>query len=263
MAEDQFVDIFGNWLNSTALALPRIGMSFAILPLLTKENTPVMVRNSLYLSLAMLVYPLAGVAAEISHINSIDWPFILIKEMLLGSMIGMLFSSIFWALNMAGGILDTQAGTNMASVLDPIQGHQTSLTSQWLAQFGAVLFMSSGAFLIFIDLLFKSYIIWPIHELAPIISLKTLKVFVDEFGYIFSTAFLIAAPGILILSVIDISFGIINRFAQQINLLSITSPIKAWVSSCVMILSLGMIVEIVLKKLAENQLLTNLLKNLF
>ncbi len=245
-----------------AVALPRIGVSFLILPLLTKENAPVMVRNGFYVCLAIIVLPLTYSAVDATNFEMSEWPYILIKEMFLGLVIGFLFGSVFWALNIAGGILDTQAGTNMASVLDPIQGHQTSLTSQWLGQLAGVIFISSSAFLIFLDVLFTSYTIWPVHELLPSLSANAIEVFINEVNYMMTLALLIAAPGILILAIIDLCFGLVNRFAQQINLLSLTSPIKAWVATWVMMINLGVIVEVLLRKLADNKNLVDLFAKL-
>ena len=50
-------DDVGNLVYSVVLCLPRIAASLIILPVLTKENVPVMVRNSLAVGLALVVYP--------------------------------------------------------------------------------------------------------------------------------------------------------------------------------------------------------------
>src|SRR3546814_9159087 len=81
--------------------------------------------------------------------------------------IGFCFGIVFWAIGAAGNILDTQVGMSMASIFDPIQGHQTSLHGQFLSQFAAYLFMASGAFLVFLDLLLTSYTVWPVMSFFP------------------------------------------------------------------------------------------------
>src|SRR3546814_3092497 len=82
----------------------------------------------------------------------------------IGIAIGFCFGIVFWAIGAAGNILYTQVGMSMASIFDPIQGHQTSLHGQFLSQFAAYLFMASGAFLVFLDLLPTSYTVWPRSE---------------------------------------------------------------------------------------------------
>ncbi len=151
----------------------------------------------------------------------------------------------------------------MANLVDPIQGHQSSLTSQWLARFAAVLFMVSGAFLIFLDVLLSSYLLWPVDRLLPDLNNKGIDFFAGQFGFIMTKALLIASPAMLVLATIDIAFGLINRFAQQINVLPLSMPIKAWFATWIMLLLLTMIAEIVVHHLAESLQLSTQLAHLF
>lgn len=257
------VEQLGTWMLSIGLSLPRIAAAFIILPLLTKENMPSMVRNSLFVSLAIVIFPLTVTAATVTSLSPSDWPFIILKEMFIGSVIGLLFGSIFWAISVAGGIIDTQMGANMANSLDPIQGHQTTLTGRWLSQFAALLFMTSGGFMIFLDVLLSSYQLWPAHHLFPNLNLSSASFFSQQFSYIMTTALLLAAPAILLLALVDLCFGLINRFAQQINVLALSLPIKSWVATWIMMLNLGLIMEIVIRKLYENREILQILKQLF
>src|SRR3546814_1098829 len=84
----------------------------------------------------------------------------------------------------------------MASIFDPIQGHQTSLHGQFLSQFAAYLFMASGAFLVFLDLLLTSYTVWPVMSFFPDIKVAGIHLFVGQFSYLMTAALLLAAPAI-------------------------------------------------------------------
>ena len=250
-------------LFALALTLPRIGTAFIILPLFTQETVPALIRNAIYIGLALIVLPLTVKANEVVHLSWIDWPFILIKEMFIGVSLGFVFSTIFWAATTAGAIIDTQVGSNMAQQMDPVQGHQSSPNGRWLSLFITWLFMASGGFMVFLDLLLGSYRIWPVTIFLPNLPLTDLSMFIGQFSYLMSAALLMAAPVILILSLIDIAFGLVNRFAQQINLLSITMPIKSWVAVFILILNLALIVEVISRKLAENSALKDIIKQWF
>src|SRR3546814_9594158 len=97
----------------------------------------------------------------------------------------------------AGNILDTQVGMSMASFFDPIQGHQTSLHGQFLSQFAAYLFMASGAFLVFLDLLLTSYTVWPVMSFFPDIKVAGIHLLVGQFRSLMTSALLLAAPPIV------------------------------------------------------------------
>ena len=256
------VDQLGDFTLSLALTLPRIAASFLILPLMTQENVPALVRNAFFVSLALIAYPIAAAAAPVGALGQAAWPFIVVKEIFLGLVLGFAFGAVFWAVGSAGGIIDTQIGANFANTLDPVQGHQTSLTGALLSQVATWLFMASGAFLVFLELLLSSYQLWPVGSFTPTLKPAGALYFVAEFRYLMSAAILFAAPALVIMTLVDISFGLINRYAQQLNVFSLTMPIKAWVSQWLTLLSLGLIMELVLRKMFENKGLLALLDRL-
>ncbi|WP_020410916.1 type III secretion system export apparatus subunit SctT [Hahella ganghwensis] len=260
---NEAIALIESTLLGAALCLPRIGAAFLVLPLLTQESVPALVRNSLFVSLSIMVYPIAFATIEPSLIPGVMWPFIILKEIFLGACMGFLFGSIFWALSVAGGIIDTQTGSNMANAMDPIQGHQATPMGLWLSRFATWLFMVSGGFLIFLDILLGSYKLWPIHNILLDLKLKGAMVFIQELEFIMSKSLMIALPAMLLLALVDLSLGLINRFAQQINVLALSMPIKFWLSTFILVISLGTIIEVVLRKLTSNQALLDAMAKLF
>jgi type III secretion protein T len=242
----------GSTAASVALVLPRIVGAFGVLPLLTGRDIPALVRNSFYVSLAVLVYPLAA-AVPGAAFGSPAWPAIIVKELLIGLYMGFVFSAVFWAVSAAGNLIDTKVGSNFASILDPIQGHQTSLTGELLSQLAAWLFMASGAFTLFIDLLMTSYAVWPVAHLLPPLRPAAQELVIDEFGSLITTALLLSAPALVVMSLLDLALGLVNRYAQQLNVFSLTMPLKAWVATWIVLLSLGSFVAVVMHRLFDNR----------
>lgn len=242
----------GSTVTSIALVLPRIVGAFGVLPLLSGRDMPALVRNSFFVSLAVLVYPLAA-AVPAAGIGLPAWPAIVVKELLIGLYLGFVFSAVFWAVSAAGNLIDTKVGSNFASILDPIQGHQTSLTGESLSQLAAWLFMASGAFTLFIDLLMTSYTIWPVAQLLPPLRAAAQELVIGEFDSLFTTALLLSAPALVVMSLLDLALGLVNRYAQQLNVFSLTMPLKAWVATWIVLLSLGSFVAVVTHRLFENR----------
>ncbi|ARU59445.1 type III secretory pathway needle complex export protein [Oleiphilus messinensis] len=241
------------WLLALSVTLPRIAASFIVLPLLSQDAVPALVRNSIFVGLALVVSPLTIETINLAAVKPLDWPFILIKEIFIGITIGFFFASIFWAISIAGGIIDTQMGNNMSQTMDPLQGSNTTLTGLWFSRFASVLFLTSGGFLIFLGVLLKSYRIWPPHSFLPNLTADSGAFFIYEFEYIMVQAMLFAAPVITVLALVDLSMGLINRFAQQLNVLALSSSLKTWLGTWVALLCLGLMVELVVRKLFENE----------
>lgn len=256
-------ELLGNPLVALGLTLPRIAGAFVMLPLLTRQNMPGLVRNSFLVSLAIVALPVALAGLPSGGLPTTDMVPIVLKELFIGISIGFVFGVVFWAIGAAGNIIDTQIGMAMASVFDPVQGHQTSLHGQFLSHFAAWLFMASGAFLVFLDLLLTSYAIWPVTSFFPDIKSAGLHLFIGQFGYLMTAALLLAAPAMVILMIVDLAFGLVNRYAPSLNVFALTLPIKAWLATAIILLMLGVFIEFVLGRLGDSRGLLEIFRNVF
>jgi type III secretion protein T len=252
-------DPSSNIISALALTLPRIGAAFLVLPILSNEDMPALVRNSFFVSLAIVAFPYAAESIPES-IPTLMWPLLIVKEMFIGLSIGFLFGIVFWAIGNAGSIMDIKAGTTIASIVDPIGGHETSLTGAFLSRFAAWLFMASGGFRVFLDILFGSYTLWPAASAFPQLSRAGELFFISRFDNLMVLSLLLAAPALIILSLVDLGFGLINRYAQQLNVFALSLSIKAWISTWILVLSLGVILQFALDKIEGARGLLNVLK---
>lgn len=244
-----------------ALTLPRIAAAFLIVPLMTAETVPALVRNSFFVSLAIVAYPIAAAAAPGAAMLQSTWALIVLKEIFVGTAIGFCFGLMFWALGAAGNVIDVKVGSSMANVMDPISGHQTSLTGMFLSQLGAWLFMATGAFMMFLDILLSSYKLWPVGNVLPPLHAGGIGFFASQFGYLMTAVLMLSAPALIVTSLLDIALGLVNRYAQQLNVFSLAMPMKAWLATWVLLLALGAMVEAVIRSVAGNaHLLDTLLK---
>ena len=256
-------DDIGNNVLGVALTLPRILAAFMALPLLSSSDMPPLVRNSFFVSLSIVVFPLAAAASPYSAMGAGVWPFVIAKELFVGLAIGFSFGVLFWAIGNAGNLIDAKVGTTMSSIIDPLAGHQTSLMGLFLSQFAAYLFMASGAFIVFLRLLLESYKVWPVASYMPLLKPAGELFFIDQFSYLMTVALLLSAPALVVMSLIDIGFGLVNRYAQQLNVFQLAMPIKAWVAVWIVLLMLGVFVQTVLTRLFHNAELLDALKGIF
>jgi type III secretion protein T len=192
------IDQLTTQLYGVALTLPRIVAAFLMLPLMTAQTVPPLVRNSFFVSLAIIAYPIAAAAAPLTQLNGVQWPFIIIKELFIGLVLGFSFGSVFWAVGAAGNLVDAKVGSNLSGLLDPIQGHQTSLTGALLSQLAAWLFMASGAFTIFLNLLLTSYRVWPVAQFLPQLAASGQTFFIERFSDLMTLALLLSAPALVV-----------------------------------------------------------------
>ena len=254
-------DLATDWAISVAVVLPRMAMAFIILPLFTSESMPALARNSFFVALAIAVVPLAG-AQEIQLSAAEVFP-ILLKEMFIGAMLGFSFSALFWAISVAGGFLDNVVGMGFTAVVDPVQGGQRTLFAQFFGQFANWVFMASGAFIIFLDALLGSYLMWPVGDMSLKLGPEGFTFMAQHFGYLMTFAFVISAPLIVTVMLVDVVFGLLNRYAQQLQVFTMSIPTKVLVSAWLMMLFLGVLVEHLVKAMGENRDILDKLAPLF
>jgi type III secretion protein T len=188
------------WLNQSisgfAYVLPRIGAAFVVLPLLTSDTVPALVRNVLIASIALNVFALVAPTIDTGAISVARVPVLIVKEIFIGVLIGFTFGLMFWAIEMAGQIIDTKIGSTTAQIVDPIQGHQTSLTGSALSRFASWLFVASGGLLIFMDVLLTSYSVWPVAQMLPPLKVTGSDFLISRSKELLVLALMLAAPAL-------------------------------------------------------------------
>lgn len=242
----------GGWSDQLLLlgvATARVAATFLLLPMFSSETVPALVRNSIFVSLGVVSLALQP-PLDPSLLGPGQWATIILKEVFVGIVIGFFFGSVLWALEAAGNIIDTKVGATLAQVVDPLSGHQTSLNGALLGRLAGVLFVASGGLSLLLRVLMESYAIWPVASPMPALTGSSLALFEGEFGRLMVLATLFAAPVLTVLFLIDAGLGLMNRFAQQLNVFTLSMSIKAFAATFVILLLLGSYVTAILRDIA-------------
>jgi type III secretion protein T len=90
----------------------------------------------------------------------------------------------------------------------------------------------------------ESFGIWPVA--APITHFATggRELFTGEFGRIMALTVLISAPALVLLYVIDGVLGLVNRFAQQLNVFSVSMSLKAAAGAWIVLVQVTTLVQL-------------------
>nr|WP_209308438.1 type III secretion system export apparatus subunit SctT [Sphingomonas corticis] len=231
------------------VATARVAATFLLLPMFSSETVPALVRNSIFVSLGIVSLALQP-PLDPSLLGPGQWATIILKEVFVGLVIGFFFGSVLWALEAAGNIVDTKVGATLAQVVDPLSGHQTSLNGALLGRLAGVVFVAGGGLSLLLRVLMESYAIWPVASPMPALTGSSLALFEGEFGRLMVLATLFAAPVLTVLFLIDAGLGLMNRFAQQLNVFTLSMSIKAFAATFVILLLLGSYVAAILRDIA-------------
>ncbi|MEJ5301176.1 MAG: type III secretion system export apparatus subunit SctT [Thermodesulforhabdaceae bacterium] len=231
---------FLRFLIITAISTARMLACFTILPFLGGNILPPYIRNALVFALFTVTYPLVAPSAP-AHLSYLAGFILLMKEVLVGLIIGFTVGLIFWSAEIVGFLVDNQRGSSMASALDPLYGESSSPLGVLLLQMVTALFFATGGFLVFLDGIFESYQFWPVFDFFPSLEGLSPVFFLGKVDQLMKTSFLLAAPFLIAIFIVDLALGVINRFVPQLNVFFLSMPVKSGIASFLFVLYLTVI----------------------
>ena len=232
MSENLTVD---QWILSYALTAPRIVAVFAILPFLGKTILTGLIRNGVALSIAIVVVPVVALDMATVSLSPLETVGLLLKETLIGILIGFPLAVLFWSLESIGFYIDNQRGAAMASSLDPMSGAQTSPLGILLNQAFVVYFFSTGAFFSLLGILYGSYVVWPVSAFFPSFGEGLPAFYLGLLDGLMWLIITFSAPVIVAMFLAELALALISRFAPQLNVFVLAMPIKSAIGIFVLI----------------------------
>jgi type III secretion protein T len=231
-------------LTALALLMTRMIAAFSVIPLFSGNALPPMVRLCFVASLSLCLLPLLGPQATLAHTAWSSLLPCLLKEAGLGLVIGLLCSLAFWALYVAGVIVEFQASMTMSTIIDPLLGREDSLLGGLFLQIFTIIFLISGGLLSLIGLLFESYRLWPIAEMTPLVgNLSIVQLLVGSLMQMIELALKTAAPFVILMLTAELSLGLLARFAPQFNVFFLSLPIKVLILTVLLFLYCLLLVD--------------------
>jgi type III secretion protein T len=241
------------WLDQllvVAVSSARFAFAFLLVPVFSREVMPATVRNSIIVTFGMVALAMTPDFAP-RDLSAAAWAMMLIKEAAAGTIIGLFFATVLWAMAAAGEIIDTKVGATVAQLVDPMTGTTTSLNGILFGRFAQVVFVSMGGLTLLVGTIMNSYMIWPLGPGPLSLVPESVAFFEGEFGRFFTLAFIFSVPVLTMLYLVDVGMGFLNRFSPQFNVFSLSLPIKSVAATLVIILILPAMAQTVINDMAS------------
>jgi type III secretion protein T len=237
---------FHRWILAAVLAMARIGGAFAICPALTDSMIPGVARRAAVLGFSCLAIPYIHAGMPPGEPNVWMFALLAFKEAIIGFLIGFFAAIPFWVAENVGNFIDNQRGATMGEVYSPLSGAQVSTTGIFFTQVVSTIFFTSGAVLIFLGALYKSYSIWPVFgeaiSFAPDAPVQVL----GALDGMLKTTVVISAPVIIVMFLATLGLGLVNRTAPQLNVFFLSMPVKSALGVAMLIVYLPFIMDMLM-----------------
>ncbi|WP_456275483.1 flagellar biosynthetic protein FliR [Bacillus sp. AK128] len=231
-------------MSAFLLILVRISGFFLTVPIFSYRTIPATHKIGLAAFLSFIMY----YTIEIPQTLQFDefYIMLIIKELLVGIMIGLTAFIILSAIQIAGGFIDFQMGFAMANVVDPQTGAQSPLMGQFLYIISLLFLLSVNGHHLLIDGIFYSYQAVPIDQLwIPFGEEGMLNHLVKTFNSMFIIAFQMSLPLVGSMFLVDVALGIVARTVPQLNIFVVGMPLKILVSFIMLIVMMSIFVMLV------------------
>src|SRR5690625_5627233 len=150
---------------------------FMLLPILSYRTITTMFKIVISFFLSLVTMSVLGsTAVQVDHLFFM----LLLKEVMVGLLIGLIAYIIVSAVQIAGGFIDFQMGFAVANVIDLQTGAQSPLIGQYFYMFALLFLLSVNGHHLLIDGIINSY------QMIPVDSLISIQ---DVFGSFIITTF--------------------------------------------------------------------------
>ncbi|MBS0334145.1 MAG: flagellar type III secretion system protein FliR [Proteobacteria bacterium] len=222
---------------AAGLIFARLGGIVMLIPGIGESFVPVRIRLSFAIALAILLVPLlAGVVPPLpSTVSGVGGS--VIKETLIGLMIGGILRVFMSSLSAAGEIISIQSTLGFSQTANPTQASPSTSISTLLGLLGLVLIMTTNLHHMFISAIVRSYTIFPFNRDIPLADANTLAI--QTVSKSFALGLQLAAPVVAFSLVFNVATGLVGRVMPQFQIYFVSSPLMVLSALSIIAVSLG------------------------
>lgn len=202
-----------NWL----FVFLRVSAFLLALPFFSMVNFPATMRVAIGALTALLLAPLLP-PFPLNQLDFISLFGVMVQEILVGLLLGFVSRIIFFTVDLAGSVISTEMGLNLAAIFDPLSGQNSQIA-------GTILFYLATLVMLTLNLhhwllmgFVQSYTVLPIG--GAHLNNALFETIVAQTSAIFMVALQIAAPVIAVSFVVVLIFAVFSRAVPQMNVFS-------------------------------------------
>ena len=220
---------------ATFLGSARLmGMMIAF-PLFTQAQIEGFFRFAVVIafSLPVIISTFPNVADPVS-IGWLRLLMLVLKEIVIGVILGVAFALPFWAVQTVGDLVDSTRGATQSNVTDPINANEVSVFGSTLLVIGLLVFTVSDGLFTLLRALYESYKAWPVLDFAPVFTSDLVIGFGMLIAEMIRLGFIIGTPLLLGLFIVDLTLAFIGRLAGQLQISDMGYTLKNLLFICLL-----------------------------
>lgn len=216
-------DAIGQWVGGHVWPLFRIASFLMVMPVIGTNLVPARVRMGLGLLVTILVAPLIGPVPAVDPLSATAVQ-ITLQQILIGTAMAFAVVMLMQVFVVAGQFIAMQMGLGFASMVDPSNGVQVTVLSQFYLVAVTLVFLALNGHLVVIEVLVESFRVMPVAVEG--LSVENIWALIHRISWLFAAAMLVALPAVTAVLIVYLAFGVMTRAAPQMNIFAIGFPIS-------------------------------------
>ena len=223
------------WIEGYYWPFLRLSALFLAAPIFSASSFPVRGRILLAVLTTALIAPSLPAFPTVDPLGPMGLA-IAAQQIAIGLAMGLVVQMIFGAVVIAGQSLAMTMGLGFAMSVDPQNGVQVPVLSQFYVILATLIFLALDAHLVLIQHLVDSFTLLPVGFAGW--SFGIAHNVVLSGSQMFMNALLLAIPSLTAVLLINIAFGVITRAAPQLNIFAVGFPVTIMAGFVFILLSL-------------------------
>lgn len=223
--------LFGRWW----WPFLRVSAALWMLPVFGDSRVTTPVRILFAALLSLLVAPMLSKMPAVDPF-SISALLLALEQIIFGLLFGLCVQLFFLILTLAGQIISMQMGLAMAIMNDPVNGDTAPIIGQMMMIFCTLLFLALNGHLVTLELLVASFRQWPVGNSVYQLDLNLV---VNLLGWSIASALALTMPAVVAMLLVNLTFGVMNRVAPSLNIISLGFPMTLLLGLVAMLLSVN------------------------
>ena len=242
---------FLEYLPSLAIAMARLYPCCFLIPAFCFEHVRGMPRHVIVFALALMPAPgihhaLAGMDYSLLALSGL-----LLKEAVLGVLLGILLAMPFWLFESVGALLDNQRGALIGGQLNPSLGPDATPVGHLFKQLSIFLLMVTLGLGSLTQVIWDSYLIWPPTVWFPLPAENGMSLFIDLLGDTFTHMLLYAAPFIAVLLLLEFGIALLGVYSQQLQVSTLAPPVKSLAGIGILLLYFALLQDLIVGRMGS------------
>jgi flagellar biosynthesis protein FliR len=222
---------------AAGLIFARVGALLMVIPGVGEQSVPPRIRLSFALLFSLMLFPVlaASMPPIPETVGSLAAQ--IIKEVLIGLIIGTILRLFLASLATAGEVVSLQTTLSFAQTANPGQAQPSASLATFLSLLGLVLIMVGDLHHMFISAVVRSYSLFPVVKGVPVADSTQLAI--QTVGGSFALGVQLAAPVLVFSLVFNVATGLVGRVMPQFPVFFVASPIMVLLGLSIFAVSLG------------------------